>query len=87
MKNSELYRTQRNAGAERDHRQLRRYTGQGEATEEALAVATEQATATINLMLDTQQNGITPEGSLDILDATLDDGQGRGSRHRSIRRC
>ena len=45
----------------------------GEATEEALAAATEQATATINLMLDTQQNGITPEGSLDILDATLDD--------------
>ena len=44
-----------------------------EATEEAMAAATEQATATINLMLDTQQNGITPEGSLDILDATLED--------------
>ena len=70
--NSELYRTQ-------EMRELSAiivspaiYVS-GEATEEALAAATEQATATINLMLDTQQNGITPEGSLDILDATLED--------------
>ena len=70
--NSELYRTQ-------EMRELSAIIVSpaiylsGEATEEALAAATEQATATINLMLDTQQNGITPEGSLDILDATLED--------------
>jgi len=44
-----------------------------DANDEAMAAATEQAQAAIDMMLDTQQNGITPEGSLDILDATLED--------------
>ena len=76
--NSELYRTQ-------ESRELSAVIVSpalyllGEATEEALAAAIEQATATINLMLDTQQNGITPEGSLDILDATLEDLAAAGS--------
>ena len=70
--NSELYRTQEMRELSAIIVSPALYLS-GEATEEALAAATEQATATINLMLDTQQNGITPEGSLDILDATLDD--------------
>jgi len=76
--NSELYRTQ-------EMRELSAIVVSpalylsGEATDEALAAATEQATTTINLMLDTQQNGITPEGSLDILDATLEDLAAAGS--------
>ena len=76
--NSELYRTQ-------EMRELSAIVVSpalylsGEATDEALAAATEQATATINLMLDTQQNGITPDGSLDILDATLEDLAAAGS--------
>jgi len=76
--NSELYRTQ-------EMRELSAIVVSpalylsGEATDDALAAAAEQATATINLMLDTQQNGITPEGSLDILDATLEDLAAAGS--------
>ena len=70
--NSELYRTQEMRELSAIIVSPALYLS-GEATEEALAAATEKATATINLMLDTQQNGITPEGSLDILDATLDD--------------
>lgn len=76
--NSELYRTQ-------EMRELSAIVVSpalylsGEATDDALAAAAEQATATVNLMLDTQQNGITPEGSLDILDATLEDLAAAGS--------
>ena len=70
--NSELYRTQEMRELSAIIVSPALYLSE-EATEEALAAATEKATATINLMLDTQQNGITPEGSLDILDATLDD--------------
>ena len=70
--NSELYRTQEMRELSAIIVSPALYLSE-EATEEALAAATEQATATINLMLDTQQNGITPEGSLDILDATLED--------------
>ena len=76
--NSELYRTQ-------EMRELSAIVVSpalylsGEATDDSLAAAAEQATDTINLMLDTQQNGITPEGSLDILDATLEDLAAAGS--------
>ena len=76
--NSELYRTQEMRELSAIIVSPALYLS-GEATEEALAAATEQATATINLMLDTQQNGITPEGSLDILDATLEDLAAAGS--------